>query len=143
MKKFVIFCTFVLFASVAAYSDEVHIYFLNWHYTYRSAPLEEEVRSRPHIYIKIYDESEIKRIKYFLSENLEGIDVYVYPGVYMVIDIIDNDAGIETYLLNQWTFWKKGTDNPTKVYKVYRLPEIFVDKYTFFSDSMRIKYPWW
>jgi hypothetical protein len=110
---------------------------------YRSAPWEEEVRSRPDIYVKIYDESEIKSIRYFLSENLESIDVYVYPGVYMVIDIIDRNGGVETYLLNRFTFWKKEAGNPNYPNKLYKLPEIFADKYTFFSDSMRIKYPWW
>jgi hypothetical protein len=128
-----------VFASGMAYSDEAHIYFLNWHYQYRSAPREEDVRNRHHIYVHIYDGGEIRRIKYLLTENLEEMNypVYpVYPGAYMVIDIIDRNGEVETYLLNQFGFWKKGTD------KLFKLPEAFRDKYTFFTDLMRIKYSW-
>lgn len=131
-RNILIFMLLFLFGVNMAYSDEVKIYFKNWHYLWRYALTETDVRENAHIYIHITDDGEIDRLKNLLETAIldiqkdENIDLKF---VYMVIDIIENNKIKKTYLLNNFNFIRKGSN------RIYKTPEIFLNIYTLFNFS--------
>jgi len=134
MKRMLFLLSFVLFGACMTFSvfsseSEAKIYFTNWNYRRRSSLTEVDVRQNPDIYIHITDGGEVNRLKACLTLNLIEDFERRMNHVDIVIDIISNGQIIETYIINKFSFCKKGSD------RVYITPETILRKYTFYGET--------
>jgi molybdopterin-guanine dinucleotide biosynthesis protein A len=127
MTRYIFVVLLFLGVNMLEFGQEmVEIFYTNYKYLRRVSFTEKVVRERPEIYIKIYNNQEIRSLWEILNKPNRRVDNFMLDHVDIVVDFIYGDGIIETYIINDRNFYRKGTSIR------YRTPRIILKKYTFY-----------